>query len=148
MQRTTTISPYGTSAVSICLSSARVLSFVLSIFSGLWLENASANGNLELASQLSRTHTAFGVLFIILAFQSIWAGRRRLSALFMAEDRWSVRATQHVVCLYLALLLCVAGSAVAVMAGVDGAVAFHAGVGLMIGVVAIFHVIVRLIRKN
>ena len=148
MQRTALMSPFGTNSVSICLSAARILSFVLTVLSGLWYESSSAAGDVEFAARLSHVHLSFGILFMILACYSVWAGRERLLRLFTAPDSWCVQACRRLTTLYIVLLLCVSVSAIAVMAGADSSVPFHAGAGLILVAIVVFQLLVHVIRKK
>lgn len=124
---------------SACLTSIRIISLLIAVASGVWMNHESEIVKTGLTEQIAIAHKISGIVFIISAIYHVWLNRQRYKAIIIQHDSWKLHADQRIWQLNTALFLCVVISAITIGCGNLSAIAFHSGCGLLIGVVGIFH---------
>lgn len=135
--------------VVICYTVVLILSFIMTVVLGIWMNNAVENLQYDLAGKLKLAHMASGYAFIALAIVHAWYNRAWCLQIFCSSDTtWRVHAYQKVLPLFVLAFLCVAVSGILITCGVTGTTSFHCGVALLFAVFAVFHITLNLSTKN
>ncbi len=129
----------------ICYTAVLLISFIMTIAFGIWMNDCVEKLNYSMANNLKMAHLASGIAFICLALFHGWCNRSYVIKMFTdPNETWHKLAYMRVLPFFLLAFVCVVVSAIMILCNNKEAVAFHCGVGLLFAVLAVFHITLNL----